>query len=105
MKNLRDILLDGDNREPIVLSDFRGQRVVFEQVAVIPIFLDGLYCVLKPITPIEGVAEDEAIVFRCEDDGDEPTLKVVTDEMKALKVFDEYYQLLEDSLGTDDDEE
>lgn len=34
--DLLDVLLDQDNKEPIVLVDENGRQLTFEQVAVIP---------------------------------------------------------------------
>ena len=64
-----DVLLDPDNRDPVVLMGEDGKELKFEQVAVIPHDKEGekrLYCILHPLTPIEGIGEDEAIVFRCD---------------------------------------
>lgn len=48
--DLLDVLLDQDNKEPIVLMDENGKQMTFEQVAVIPYEVrkeKRLYCVLK----------------------------------------------------------
>lgn len=45
---------------------------------------------------MEGVADDEAIVFAVKQDKDgESVLEIETDEPTAIKVFDEYYNLLD----------
>ncbi len=91
-----DVLLDEDNKEPIVLVDGNGRRISFEQIAVIP-FNNKLYCVLKPIDKIDNIADDEAIVFFVhEEKGKEPVLMVETNEKVAMDVFDEYYNLLDE---------
>lgn len=96
MPDIVDILLDEENREPIELIDGNGKKLTFEQIAVIP-HNDKLYCILKPITPIDNVGEDEAIVFYvAEEKGKDPVLQVETDERVALDVFEEYYALLEE---------
>ncbi len=90
-----DVLLDQDNREPIVLVDEKGKRISFEQIAVIP-YNNKIYCVLKPIDQIENIQDDEAIVFYVDErEGREPVLMVETDEKTAISVFDEYYNLLD----------
>ena len=92
-----DILLDEDNKDPIVLVDGQGKKLSFEQIAVIP-YNNKIYCVLKPIDKIENVQEDEAIVFFVdEQEGKEPVLMVETDEKVAMDVFDEYYNLLDEA--------
>ena len=95
--NISDILLDKDNRDPICLNDEKGRKVIFEQVAVIS-RQGKLYCILKPNTPLPDVADDEAIVFYVEIgvDGEE-VLKMETDELVAIEVFEEYYKLFEDA--------
>lgn len=94
-----DVLLDENNKDPIILIDGNGKKITFEQIAVIP-FNDKLYCVLKPVDKIDGVADDEAIVFYVqEEDGKAPVLMVETDEKVAMDVFDEYYNLLDEQSG------
>lgn len=94
--DLLDILLDEDNEEPITLYDENSKAIKFDQVAIIPID-DRLYAILKPIDEIPGVADDEAIVFAInENEAGETTLVVETDEPTAMRVFDEYYKLLDE---------
>ena len=102
MKDLFDILLDPGNRDPLVLTDGDGRRVVFEQVAVIPYDIDGspvLYAVLKPISGMTGIADDEAIVFKAvEGDDGRAALLTEDDERIATEVFRIYDDLLEKAL-------
>ena len=96
MKDLLDILLDRDNREPIALVDETGRIVNFKQVAIIP--RKGiLYCVLKPLDEISGIADDEAVVFRLDytEDG-ESILRAEEDEETAIEIFNQYYDLIEE---------
>ena len=99
--DLLDVLLDADNKDPIVLLDEKGRQLTFEQVAVIPYGADDdkkLYCVLKPVDKLEGIADDEAIVFVVHDDANGNTvLKVEDNEEVAIAVFDKYYDLLEEA--------
>ena len=101
--DLLDVLLDKDNKEPIVLMDEKGRQIAFEQVAIIPYDIKEerfLYCVLKPIDQVDGVAEDEAIVFVVDQDKTGNTiLRVEEDEERAIAVFDKYYDLLEEARG------
>lgn len=95
--DLLDILLDENNDEPISLFDEDDREVKFEQVAVIP-DNDKIYAILKPIDELEGVADDEAIVFLADYDEDGNTVLVVEkDEDAAIRVFDKYYQLLDEA--------
>ena len=97
--DLLDVLLDPDNREPLAFVDEDGKVLTFEQVAVIPHDDKNgerqLFTVLKPLDKIEGVADDEAIVFRVSvgDDGN-TAIKPEEDDETALAVYDEYIKLL-----------
>ena len=94
--NVLDILLDENNDSPITLYDENDKAVKFDQVAIIPLE-EKLYAILKPIDKMENVEDDEAIVFLVEEteDGD-ASLVIETDEPTAIKVFDEYYKLLDE---------
>lgn len=95
-KDVLDILLDENNKEPIVLSDEEGRRFSFEQIAVIP-YNEKVYAVLKPIEAIEGINDDEAIVFVVDERPTGSVLMVESDEKVAISVFDEYYNLLDEA--------
>ena len=96
--DLIDVLLDEKNTAPIYMVDENGRQLKFDQVAVIPYGEDELYCILKPITKIEGVADDEAIVFRVEEDKDgNAILRVEENEEIAISIFDQYYNLGEEA--------
>lgn len=90
MQNLLEILLDPNNREPIRLGDEYGHDILFEQVAVLP-HGGKIYCLLRPLTPMEGVPEDEAVIFYVQTSlEEEPFLTVETDEAVAAEVYEEY---------------
>lgn len=91
-----DKILDENNEDPIILYDEENREIEFDQVAVIPLY-EKIYVILKPITEIEGVADDEALVFVIEEIEDEDTLVLVDDEQIIDLVFDEYYKLLDEA--------
>ena len=91
-----DKILDENNEDPITLYDEENREIEFDQVAVIPLN-EKIYVILKPITEIEGVADDEALVFVIEEIEDEDTLVLVDDERIIDLVFDEYYKLLDEA--------
>ena len=101
--DLLDILLDKDNKEPITLMDEKGKQISFEQIAMIVHEVKKekkLYAILKPIDKIEGLGENDAIVFLVDQDKDGNTvLKIEEDEDVAMDVFDEYYDLLEEEMA------
>ena len=92
-----EMLLDENNTENLKLYDENNKETEFEQVAVIPLN-EKIYAILKPIDEMEGVADDEAIVFVVEYDNEGHSYLVVeTNEEIAIKVFDKYYQLLDEA--------
>ena len=98
-EDLMEVLLDGDDKEPIQLQDVNGNIISFEQVATIPWEVrreKRIYCVLKPLDKIEGIDDDEAIVFRVDVDENGDTMVRLEEDMEiASEVFEKYYQLLE----------
>ena len=97
--DLLDILLDGDNRDPIVLTDGKGTTLTFRQIAVVPLDLEDngdivFYAFLRPEEEVEGIADDEAVMFRVGADTDgEMVLNVETDRRTAYAAYDEYLKL------------
>ena len=86
-----DMLLDPDNESPVTLINEKEELIELDQIAVIPI-KDRLYAILKPITKIEGVEDDEALVFHI--DVEEDTVEIVNNVKLIDKVFEYYYALL-----------
>lgn len=93
---LLDVLFDENNFDPITLADDKGVSYDFEQVAIIPMD-NETYVILKPISEMEGVEEDEAFVFRIvKDEKGEATLAMEEDDTIGEKVFNEYYKLMDE---------
>ena len=93
-----DKILAEDNEDNIVLYDENDNPTEFEQVAVIPLE-DNVYVILVPVTPIEGVGEDEGIVFVIEETEDGELLTVVEDDEIADEVFEIYNGLVDAEDG------
>ena len=88
-------IFDENNSDPIVLYDENNNETKFDQVAVIPLY-EKVYVILKPLSKIAGVNDDEALVFVVEEIDDEDCL-VICDDMKIVdEVFKEYYILLKE---------
>ena len=85
-----DALYDENNEDNIFLYNENDEPIEFAQIAVIPIE-ENVYVILKPIEPVEGIADDEALVFEIIDDEE---IHIVKDEKIATKVFDIYYEML-----------
>lgn len=88
-------ILDENNEDSITLYDEQDRATEFDQVAVIPLY-EKIYVILKPITKIAGVGDDEALVFVIEEIEDEDTLVLVDSEDIIDDVFCEYYKLLDE---------
>ena len=87
-----DALYDEDNNDAIILFNEKGEEIAFEQIALIP-QADKVYAILKPIQPLEGLGEDEGLVFFINDD--EGILELITDEKIIDDVFAVYDELVE----------
>lgn len=93
-----DKIYDEENDDPVVLYDENGDEVQFDQVALIPI--DGVdYVILCPITPMEGVGEDEGVVFSVDEKDGEECLTLITEDDIIDKVFAEYEALVAEEDG------
>lgn len=95
LRNPIEALLNSEDDKPITLFDENSKAVEFDQVAIIP-DKNKVYAILKPIEKMEGIKDDEALVFVMqESDEGEDVIKVVDDEKIIEWVFEEYYKLLE----------
>lgn len=95
-KSVFEKLLDAEDNSNIVIYDENNNAVEFEQIALIPV-KEEVYVILKPVKPMEGLGEDEGLVFQLEEDEDgEENLIVVDDEEIIDLVFAEYDKLLEE---------
>lgn len=100
-KSQIELLLDENNTDNLKLYDENNKETEFEQVAIIPIE-EKVYAILKPVTKIAGVNDDEALVFVIEEIDDEDCLVIVDDEKVVDQVFKEYYDLLrEEGINVD----
>ncbi|MBQ9731377.1 MAG: hypothetical protein IJV94_04675 [Bacilli bacterium] len=87
--NLMDKILDMDDESSIVLFNEKGEEIAFEKICLVPLE-DELYIILKPVQTLEGVGEDEGLVFKVDDEK-----LVFCDDFKIIdKVFDIYFDLL-----------
>ena len=91
--SLVDVLLDKNNTAPIYFTAADGRMIKFDQIAVIP-QQDNLYCLLKPIDKIDGVGDDQVIVFRVDVNSDGNEYIVPEDnEARVLRVYNVYRKL------------
>ena len=93
--NLIEQLLDPENTDVVVLYGSNGDCISFEQIALVP-QEENVYVILKPVVPMEGMDEDEGLVFKIEDMEKDAYLSLVTDESIIDAVFDVYDRLCEE---------
>ncbi len=77
-----DALFDENNNDAIILMNENGEEIAFEQIALVPIG-EKVYVILKPIQPMEGIGEDEGLVFSVEtnDEGLEYLALVIEEDI------------------------
>ena len=96
--DLLDRFLDPNDNDPIVLLDEYGREMRFGQVAVIPHDKEGkkeLYVLLKPLDKIQGIKDDEMIVFVTDTDVNGNTvIRVEEDRNIWQEVYKKYLELL-----------
>ncbi len=99
-----DALYDEDNNDAIVLMNENGEEIAFEQIALIPM-TEKVYAILKPIIPIEGLGEDEGLVFSIETNAEGMEyLSLVLDDDIIDKVFAIYDELVEEAENEENED-
>ena len=92
--------------EVITLYDENNNPVDFDEVAVIE-YSGDFYALLQPVEPMEGLGEDEAIIFKIVQKDDETDeFEPVTDDGVLDAVFNEYLKMeaqFADECGCDCD--
>ena len=88
-----DRLFDESNEDNVCIKDNDGHEIEFEQVAVVD-FEESYYAVLQPVTPIDGVSEDEFLVFLIDEEKD--CLTYVEDDRIIDGVNDEFIAMLDE---------
>lgn len=100
-ENPIDMLFDEENSDPIYLYSEKGELIGFEQIALIP-QKASTYAILKPIKPMEGLGEDEGLVFEIkEDKNGKEYLVLVVDE----KVIDDVFEVYDNLCDAEETEE
>jgi len=82
--------------ELITLTSPDGDQVDFLEIAGIPI--DGyFYTILKPVEVIEGMTEDDVLVFKVEEtENGDSNFSLERDEEVLNKIYQEYLRLLDE---------
>ncbi len=94
-KTIFEKLLDPKDDSNVILFDEKENEVEFEQIAIIPV-KEEVYAILKPVKKMEGLSDDEALVFQLEETEEgEEILNVVEDDDLIDIVFAEYDKLFD----------
>jgi len=95
-KSVFDKLLDPNDDSNIILYDEKEEEVEFEQIAIIPV-KEEVYAILKPVKKLEGLEDDQALVFVLEETEEgEELLNIVEDDDIIDIVFDEYDKMFDE---------
>jgi len=82
----------------VTLLDDNDNPVDFFEVACVE-YEDNFYALLQPVEPMEGIADDEVVIFRLDpnpDDEDEDLFVPVDDQKLLEKVFEEFLRKVAD---------
>lgn len=91
-----------ENDDIITLKSADGENIDFIEIAGIAL-KGSFYVILQPVELLEGMSDDEALVFKLErlESGEDKYTIVLEDEIVDA-VFEEYYKLL-DNCNPDDE--
>lgn len=94
MSNEKDFIEDDDI---ITLLSVNGEEIDFVEIAGIKLD-SGFYAILQPVELLEGMDEDEALVFEVTTDAEgENHFEICTDDDIIDEVFAEYNRLLDEA--------
>lgn len=94
MKIVIKSILNENNNDNIIL-EFNDLIIEFEQVALI-LVRNNTYSILRPITVLEGIDNDEGYIFLIDEDNNK--IIYVQDEDVIDEVYDVYFNLLGDNF-------
>lgn len=95
-----DEIVGGDDDDIVTLLSATGEEIDFVEIAGIA-HEGKFYVILQPVELLEGMSEDEALVFEVTANGDDAQYSIVLDDEIIDAVFAEYERLL-DSVQNDD---
>ena len=91
-----------DDDDYVVLKTENGEDVRFFVVAGIN-YNSKYYYILQPDELLEGMADNEALVFEYTRNGDDENYSIVTDDAIVDAVFLEYNRILDEEEGITDE--
>ena len=87
-----DRLFDDENDDNITILDNDGKEIEFKQVGLVD-YEGNYYAILDPVSPVEGVSEDELMVFLVDEEKDELTF---VDNEEIIDGIIDFLESLED---------
>lgn len=91
-----DELFDDDD-DIVTLLSANGEEIDFVEVAGIA-YRGNFYAILQPVELLDGMEDDEALVFRVTRGKDgEDSFSIVLEDGVIDAVFEEYYKLLDEN--------
>ncbi len=95
--------MENDDDDIITLLTASGEEVDFVEIAGIA-YRGNFYAILQPVELLEGMEEDEALVFKVSRGKDgEDKFEIELDDAIIDAVFDEYNKLLDEAEGSGSD--
>lgn len=88
-----DRFFDEENDDKIFLKDNDGKEIEFEQVATVD-YEANYYAILHPLSKVDGVGEDEGVVFLIDEVEDK--LVYIDDTDIIDGVFAAFCEMLDD---------
>ena len=86
-----------ENDEYVTLKGQDGEEINFIDIAGIALD-SGYYAIMQPVELLDGMAEDEALVFKVEKlENGEDKFTIVVDDMIVDEVFAEYGRLIDEA--------
>lgn len=93
-KELDDALIYDDDLPVVTLLTDEGEEIEFIEVAIVA-YKNENYSILQPLDLFEGMAEDEALVFKlAQTETGEDRYEMVTDDKLIDIIFEEYNKTL-----------
>lgn len=89
-----------DDDDVVTLMSSNGEEIDFVEIAGIA-YRGNFYAILQPVELLDGMEEDEALVFKVTRGADsEDKFEVELDDAIIDAVFEEYNKLLDEAEGT-----
>ena len=90
-------MMDDDDDDIVTLLSANGEEIDFVEIAGINIGDGFFYAILQPVELLEGMDDDEALVFKVTRGADgEDHFEIELDDDVIDRVFEEYNRLLDE---------